>query len=776
MLFALMVRLNIAPVNAGLQYVTFFPAVTLAAIAGGLRAGLLATLLGLFFATYFFFPPFYELTISSVRSALWPNLVFLMDGVIISFSIEGMHRYRRKYQLELEELRDAQVYVELLNVDLGLHVEELTFAKQDLQQAKELAERANRGKSEFLAAMSHEIRTPMNGVIGMLDVLSQTSLQSHQLEMINLIQESANLLLGIIEDILDLSKIEANKLNLEPLPHSIESVVEKIANMFVFAAEKKGAELTMYIDPDIPGLVLVDALRLGQILTNLINNALKFSSGQDRIPEVSVRATKVRVEEERVWLKFTVQDNGIGMNEAALNRIFTPFEQADNSTTRRFGGTGLGLTISQRLAELMGGQITVKSTPDQGSTFWVVLPFIVVSHPGVTGTQLSGLSCLVIGDQTCLADDLAVYLQHAGASVQRAECPGVVRDVDTPGEKLWIWLYEALRDASQMDELRAMAALYTQHEVRFLVIGRGNQRAVLRLSDDFMQLDGNLLTRQKLLHAVMVIAGREEANTQTALHGLPQASFEAPPCQLALQQGRLILVVDDNEMNQHVIARQLALLGYACEVARDGQAALNLWQRGSYALILTDIRMPNMDGFQLVRALRQEEAARAQKKHLPVIALSANAHLDEAQTYLKAGMDDYLAKPVRLADLEVMLKKWLPAAPVNNALADVRVLQDMVGYDEALTIDFLKEFCSVADSVTHDLNDYFTAGEFIKAGFAAHKLKSSARNVGALALGNICEQIEQAGKNGSIQSELLANYNREVAAVTAYLTNWPNIN
>ncbi|MCX7192667.1 MAG: PAS domain S-box protein [Proteobacteria bacterium] len=893
MVFALFVRLTLAPVNAGVQYVTFFPAVMLAAIACGFRAGVFATVIGLLFATYFFIPPYYSFALESFTTGFWSNMVFFADGVIMSLSIEAMHRYRKNYQQELGEVRVSQTRLVLLNLELDKRIADLakselalqrfqaiidstedavisqtpdglitswntaaervfgyaaaevigksvlamippehlneeheilscilrgeklhhfetvrlrkdgklinisatispilndegrvagisriardiTEKKNDeilLQQAKEAAERANRAKSDFLAAMSHEIRTPMNGVIGMLDVLTQTGLNGHQIEMVSLINDSAYSLLGIIDDILDFSKIEAGKLNIEQEPLSIEDVVDKSCNLFGHIAEKKRVELTLFVDPAIPQVVLGDALRLRQILTNLTNNAIKFSSRGHQTGQVMVRACVLRREDERVWLKFTVRDNGIGMDEPTQARLFMPFEQADFSTSRRFGGTGLGLAIARQLANLMDGEISVKSKPDEGSIFTVQLPFAVGPQIAMTGSQVAGLACLVIGSDTGLSDDIALQLEHAGASVQRVADIEAARQVEIPVDALWVWVLDTMREKPPLTALRA--AVGDHAGVQLLLISRGNRRRARRVSRDLVKIDGNLLSRLELLRAVAISAGRAEPEQLHESTGLSSASFDTPSREEAVKLNRLILLAEDNATNQQVIRQQLALLGFASEIANDGLEALRLWKTGDYALLLTDLHMPHRDGYELTADIRAVEASSGLRR-TPVIALTANALKDEAEHCKTTGMDDYLPKPLRLEILRTMLKKWLPAtlpAP-SDAPVDVRVLEALVGRNPVVIRDLLGDFRLSAAAIAAGMNEDFSAGRLAGLGAGAHKLKSSARTIGALRLGLLCEQLEHAVKENAVPAELVAQFNGEMRAADNYLANW----
>ena len=673
----------------------------------------------------------------------------------------------------------------------------------DLEQARQESDRANQAKSIFLASMSHEIRTPMNGVIGMIDVLRQTSLRDHQLEMVDLISESAFSLLGIIESILDFSKIEAGKLEIEHLPIRLVDVTEKACDLLDHLAARKGVELTMFIDPAIPEEVLGDALRLRQVLVNLINNAIKFSSGQQQGGRVSVRALLAGQGPDRVTVEFKVIDNGIGMDEATQAQLFTAFTQADNTTTRRFGGTGLGLAISRNLVELMGGEITVQSAPDKGATFTVRLPFTPLpAKPLDDGkpVDLAGLSCVVLGDQG-FADDLATYLTYGGALVdQSKDLAAATRLIGTAPTGLWLFVIDARHDTEPVEELRAACLardndldsrfMVVEHghyqpgtEPRFVVIERGRRRLGRIQSVDLVTIDGDVMHRRHFLEAVAIAAGRaqeREAPPPRPVEGVD--AIKAPSREQARQQGRLILVAEDNETNQKVIQHQLGLLGFAADLAGDGREALERWESGDYALLITDLYMPKMDGYQLTAAIRDEEAG---LRRTPVIALSANALSEEAEHCRAAGMDDYLSKPARLEDLEDMLEKWLPqvadagacipdsqaAAARSTVPVDLRVFASLVGDDPAVIHELLQDFQTSAAKIAAELLAACAAGETAATGAAAHKLKSSAFSVGAQALGELCAEIEQAVKAGQLDAlpALLPRFEAEMTIVNEFL-------
>jgi PAS domain S-box-containing protein len=730
----------------------------------------------------------------AVRDGVWSGETVLLSRggaeipviqvILAHKSADGSVAFLSTIARDITERKAAETALHQLNEEL----EDKVLARTaELERARHEAETANQAKSSFLAAMSHEIRTPMNGVVGMIEVLHQTSLKGDQVEMINLIRESAFSLLGIINDILDFSKVEAGKLEIEQKTCVLADVVEGVCGLLDGMAEKKDVTLTLFIDPAIPTEVMTDTLRLRQVLINLVNNAIKFCSGQSHVRRVWVRVLLVERRPQQVTVEFRVADNGIGMDEATQARLFTAFTQADSSTTRVFGGTGLGLTIANHLVELMGGEITVQSAQGAGATFKVRLPLALPPEGSAVPeppSAVAGLRCVVVGQQGGLADDLAAYLRHANAVVEwipnltSAEQQGVGRS------GVSVWVVDAGDEPQSLEQMRAATRAEIDPAVCPVVVlvERGKRRRPRAAAHDLITVDGNVLSRRHFLNAVAAAGGRASLETEAANLISRRIALIAPSRAEAVRQGTLILIAEDNETNQKVLIRQLALLGRTADVAADGVEALQRWQGGEYALLLTDVHMPNMDGYALTQAIRADEKG---VRRIPIIALTANVLKGEADHCRDVGMDDYRSKPIPLAELRAVLNQWLPVlragavvsatgaslAPPPAPSVDVNVLKVLVGGDAAIVREFLQDFRSSAAAITLELRAACAARQMKAVADAGHKLKSSARAVGAMALSELCAAMEEVGKAGDRDAleVLLPRFEAEMAVVDAFI-------
>ena len=564
-------------------------------------------------------------------------------------------------------LDDPSVTGYVLN---GGDVTEARQAAEDIVAARDAALVASRTKSEFVSTMSHEIRTPMNGVIGLTELLLQSDLTDEQRELASGVKVSADSLLTIINDILDFSKIEAGKLEIEESTIDVPGVVDDVGRILAGTAHNKGVELLVDVHPEVPSTLLGDQTRIRQILLNFGSNAVKFTSEG----EVVVRVQVLHENSERIALRFEVADTGIGIAPEDQERLFTAFAQADSSTTRRFGGTGLGLTISRQLVQLMGGRLGLRSTPGEGSTFWFELSLRRTADapsPGRGGDTrtLSGQRALVVDDnatnrrilrqqllswgvETVEAVDGFQGLELALAAAQddRAFDLGVI-DLNMPGMD-GIELARTLKGEAT-----------TAHTMLFLLSSSGQ-----RIDPAESHLTGFAASLTKPV--------RSSELFDCLITSLNQGSGVDEPEQPAHERNEVseslgtILIVEDNKVNQLVGSKVLESLGYGFSIANNGVEGVRAFQAGGYDAVLMDCQMPEMDGYEATAEIRRLEAGVC---HIPIIAMTAAAMEGDREKCIAAGMDDFITKPVRMEAVSTVLERWVTRAGLEAERASVVV-------------------------------------------------------------------------------------------------------
>ena len=703
------------------------------------------------------------------------------------------HGLVRAYAIDLSEVYATH---RALN-DTADHLRE---SNRQLDQALQQAQAATHAKSTFLATISHELRTPMNGVIGMASLLLDTPLAEEQRSFAQTIQQCGEAQLCLINDVLECSKIEAGKLELETLDFHLRTTVEDVLSQFAERAQRKGLEITGLVHAAVPHALRGDPGRLRQILTNFVGNAIKFTESG----EVTLQAFLERDSPSDVAIRFEVTDSGIGISEEVQARLFQPFAQADSSTTRKYGGTGLGLAISKQLIELMGGTVGVRSQLGQGTTFWCTATFQkqAVCPPAIVpSVELTGRRILIVDDNESnrtilhhlvsgwgMLDDQAHDAVEAMQRLNQAAANGTPYDVAVldmlmPG-KDGLQLAQEIKSHPQGAGVRLV--------VLTSLIQPGHAERARRAG--FNAYLTKPVRHDQLQGCLRVVFGLQQAPVATKVEtGL---SGGAPPAlitrhTLAEQRTRpRILVAEDNLVNQKLAVRMLERLGYQPDIVSNGNEALAAFEREVYSAIVMDCQMPVMDGYEATRHIREQEQrpqASRDRAHIPIIALTANAMQGDRERCKAAGMDDYLSKPVKIDDLERILHRWMPLPTVGDApppvppremsksdasIFDASTMLTNIGGDIELFDQLIRLFLDRHPTMVQDIELAISQGDSVALERAAHSMKGTAGNLCAPDVVLLASQLEASGRLGTLHDApaLVIQLQRTIQQLVEVLT------
>ncbi|MCR6495337.1 response regulator [Thermomonas sp. S9] len=702
------------------------------------------------------------------------QIIALILALLALFGTTTYALTARNRELQLrEQAEQAERSVEEISL-LQREIDRHTKLEEELTRAKQAAEAAVMAKGEFLATMSHEIRTPLNGIIPMLDLLTSSRMTLDQQEILRTAIASAQQLLRIVDDILDYSKLEADRLELETTAFNLRELLQSVITLMERPAAAKNLHLTLYIDSSVRLPVRGDPVRLRQVISNLVSNAIKFTERGS----VTVTVRRVGETPAQHLLRVEVQDTGIGIEPAIRDKLFQPFSQADASTTRLYGGTGLGLVISQRIVALMGGKIGVESQPGLGSTFWFEVPLLKVAGDMPTQQEdLHGGRVLLITTDPRLRMRLTMLLPNWGLRVTTVEnthdALERLRQAHAQGEP---WTFSVvLADLSSIRSTALSLARNMERRQQY-----GDVRLVYLRGDEITSLDlpvsATIIPRHVEdadLRAALSASGVSWAHhdphpapTGRGAGGAPAAGTQAPR----------VLLVEDNPVNLMVAQRLLQVLGAECDTAGNGQVALEKLEAGDYDLVLMDCQMPVLDGYAATRKWRELEQQRPTARRMPIVAMTANAMAGDRQKCLDAGMDDYLAKPVTRAELEQCIARWrgtrmpVPASLPSPAelaersppVLDGGVLGELREVLGAEVDKIIAVYLEDAPRLIAQLERAAVSNDPIALRVAAHTLKSSSANVGATTLSNAARDLEHGARDGTLSEPSAA-----VAAIVA---------
>jgi PAS domain S-box-containing protein len=619
-----------------------------------------------------------------------------------------------------------------------------------LAQARDEALASTRAKATFLANMSHEIRTPMNGVIGMTELLFDTHLSEEQRDYAGIIRTSAEALLSVINGILDFSKIEAGKMQIEDVDFNLRSVLEEVSFLLATKALGKQLELVCHIPPGIPEQLRGDPTRIRQIAMNLLGNAIKFTEQG----EIVLQARVLKESRSEALVRISVKDTGIGIPEDRRHAIFDSFTQADGSSSRRYGGTGLGLTICKQLTELMHGQISVESAPGVGTTFSVDIPFkkqagaVSSTEPGFE--LLKGMRALIVDDNGTNRLILREYMKAWGCRTEEAE---------RGAEAIELLKADAATDPYHIVLLDMQMPDMDGEETAKLIRAEPNINDVGIMLLTSMGSVGSHSENADAHFNATLVKPIHQSQLYSALHAMMnrQGGVRAPELRAAdtsaTLSGLSILLVEDNAVNQKVASRILERFGCAVVLANNGVEALKALSSSSIDLVLMDCQMPEMDGYEATREIRRCEVGT--HRHLPIIAMTAGALEGDKDKCLAAGMDAYVSKPVKPQELLESILPWvgrsLEAAPqATSALEvlDATRLDDVCGNDLEFKAEVVNEFIAGLGSQLAEIRAAIECGDCAALASSAHSLKGSTRTIGGVSAASACEELEVCGRQG----------------------------
>ncbi|WP_428603815.1 transporter substrate-binding domain-containing protein [Sedimenticola sp.] len=693
----------------------------------------------------------------------WPILRGIMQKALNSIQPEEMVAIRQKWmKIRYEQSVDYKLLWEtaggalIIIILILVWVAQISRQRRIVSEAKDQAVQASRFKSEFLANMSHEIRTPMNAIVGLCHLTSRTDLNTKQRDYIEKIQLSAQSLLSIINDILDFSKIEAGKLKVEHVKFDLEDVLHNLATLSSIKAVEKGLEIVFEQDQDIPTQLRGDPFRLGQVLLNLVSNAIKFTEQG----EVLVKISKRKQEAQQIWLQFDVIDSGIGISKAKQGSLFNAFTQADGSTTRKYGGTGLGLSISRQLVSLMGGEIGVDSTPGAGSRFYFTLPFTIaepVTSPKLL-PDIRGMRVLLVDDNHTSLEVLSHILEslsfHVTAFDSGSKALHHLRQTDSRYDLILLdWIMPGM-DGNQVAKQIRELATEGQPPIIIMVTAYGREMSETHLDES--ALDSILIkpiTPSQLFDAI--IKAKASENPELAAEaGISSIQSYQPPPQLKGE----VLLVEDNLINQQVARELLEQMGLTITIASNGMEAVAAASEHRYDVILMDIQMPQMDGYEAAGKIRNLPESNT----LPIIALTANALSGDKEKALAAGMNEHVPKPIDPADLHRILSQWLPIdtaiedkpPPLTVSEQEITDLQERlpginvkagiarVGGNRELYEKLARQFYEDHQNALEILQDQLSTSDIEAATRTVHTIKGVAGNIGASSLQSAAAEQE----------------------------------